>query len=160
MAGSRTQRARRGAWWATRIAALCPALSVLFGVLFAALVMCLGPAAHGTGGMTDSSLPAVTSVASFTSLTPGVAAQHHVRSAHPHTAETVARRSACPDGDRCCDPVSRGVRAVLSAPAQPHPAVLPRMPAAAMAEAPPPSASGLPPSGTASDLHVLQVQRT
>ncbi|WP_329566090.1 hypothetical protein [Streptomyces sp. NBC_01361] len=49
---------------------------------------------------------------------------------------------------------------MLSAPAQPHPAVLPRTPAAAMAEAPPPSTSGLPPSGTAPDLHVLQVQRT
>ncbi|MFE5022685.1 hypothetical protein ACFRAO_04935 [Streptomyces sp. NPDC056656] len=150
MTGSRTQRAGRGAWWATRIAALCPALSVLL----AALVMCLGPAVHGTDGMADGSLPTVTSVKA------GSATQHHAQSAHPHLVETVARRGDCPAGDRCCDPVSRGVRAVLSAPAQPHSAVLPRMPAAAMPDAPPPSPAGLPPSGTAPDLHVLQIQRT
>ncbi|GAA1262529.1 MULTISPECIES: hypothetical protein [Streptomyces] len=150
MTGSRTQRAGRGAWWATRIAALCPALSVLL----AALVMCLGPAAHGTDGTADGSLPTVTSVAA------GSATQHHARSAYPAAVETVARRGDCPAGDRCCDPASRGVRAVLSAPAQPHPAVLPRMPAATMPDAPPPSPSGLPPSGTAPDLHVLQIQRT
>ncbi|MCX5084795.1 hypothetical protein [Streptomyces sp. NBC_00401] len=150
MTGSRTQCAGRGAWWATRIAALCPAL----GVLLAALVMCLGPAAHGTDSTADGSLPTVTSV------TAGSATQHHVRSAQPHAAETVARRGDCPAGDRCCDPASRGVRAVLSAPAQPHAAVLPRMPAAAMPDAPPPAPSGLPPSGTAPDLHVLQIQRT
>ncbi|WP_405655930.1 hypothetical protein OG581_46355 [Streptomyces sp. NBC_01386] len=150
MTGSRTQRAGRGAWRATRIAALCPALSVLL----AALVMCLGPAAHGTDGTADGSLPTVTSVAA------GSATQHHARSAYPATVETVARRGDCPAGDRCCDPASRGVRAVLSAPAQPHPAVLPRMPAAAMPDAPPPSPSGLAPSGTAPDLHVLQIQRT
>ncbi|RFC70145.1 hypothetical protein [Streptomyces sp. AcE210] len=150
MTGSGTQRARRGAWWATRIAALCPALSVLL----AALVMCLGPAAHGTDGTADGSLPTVTSVAA------GSATRHHVQSAQAHAAETVARRGDYPAGDRCCDPVSRGVRAVLSAPAQPHAATLPRMPAAAMPDAPPPSPSGLPPSGTAPDLHVLQIQRT
>ncbi|MGW6140640.1 hypothetical protein ACWFRM_27865 [Streptomyces sp. NPDC055144] len=150
MTGSRTQRAGRGAWWATRIAALCPALSVLL----AALVMCLGPAAHGTDGMADGSLPTATSV------TAGSATQPHAQSAQPHTVETVARRGDCPAGDRCCDPVSRGVRAVLSAPAQPHSAVLPRVPAAATPDAPPPSLSGLPPSGTAPDLHVLQIQRT
>jgi hypothetical protein len=150
MTRSRTQRAGRGAWWATRIAALCPALSVLL----AALVMCLGPAAHGTEDMADGPLPTVTSV------TAGSATQHHAQSAQPHAAETVARRGDCPAGDRCCDPASRGVRAVLSAPAQPHSAVLPRMPAAAMPDAPPPCPSGLPPSGTAPDLHVLQIQRT
>ncbi|MFF1688288.1 MULTISPECIES: hypothetical protein [unclassified Streptomyces] len=150
MTGSRTQRARRGAWWATRVAALCPAL----GVLLAALVMCLGPAAHGTDGATDSSPPAVASATAVTST------QHHVQSAHPDVVETVARRSDCPAGDTCCDPVSRGVRAVLSAPAQPHSAVLPRIPAAAMPDPPPPGPAGLPPAGTAPDLHVLQVQRT
>ncbi|MFE7012895.1 hypothetical protein ACFVAQ_20775 [Streptomyces sp. NPDC057651] len=150
MTGSRARRARRGAWRATRIAALCPALSVLL----AALVMCLGPAAHGTDGTADGSLPPVASVAA------GSATPHHMRSAQPHAVETVAHRGDCPAGDRCCDPASRGVRAVLSAPAQPHPAVLPRMPAAAMPDAPPPGLSGLPPSCTAPDLHVLQIQRT
>ncbi|MFG3364130.1 hypothetical protein ACIPWY_06730 [Streptomyces sp. NPDC090032] len=147
MTGSRTQRARRGAWWATRVAALCPAL----GMLLAALVMCLGPAAHGA----DGSPPAVASATAVTST------QHHMQSStHPDGVETVARRSDCPAGDTCCDPVSRGVRAVLSAPAQPHSAVLPRIPAAAMPDPPPPGPAGLPPAVTATDLHVLQVQRT
>ncbi|MFB7992779.1 hypothetical protein ACFC4G_08100 [Streptomyces sp. NPDC056002] len=150
MTGSRTQRARRGAWWATRIAALCPALSVLL----AALVMCLGPAAHGADGMADGTLPTASSV------TAGGAAHHHAQSVYPHAVETVARRGDCPAGDRCCDPASRGVRAVLSAPVQPHSAVLPRMPAAARPEIPPQGPSGVPPSGTAPDLHVLQIQRT
>jgi hypothetical protein len=122
--------------------ALCPALAVLF----AALVMCLGYAAHGadapaTGPMTTMSATAVQANTSAT-----------------HHAKTIAHPAGCPAGDVCCDPVAHGVRAVRAATDQPLHAVLPRTLSLPRADAPA-RFPGLPPVRGAADLYVLQVQR-
>ncbi|WP_405613432.1 hypothetical protein [Streptomyces sp. NBC_00076] len=141
---SRTQRRRRDAWWATPIAALCPALAALL----TALVMCLGSPAHETSGHASA---APSMAAMITAKTPaGSWPTHHVvASAHP---------GDCHSGDERCAQSAHGGRAVLPAAPQPLPVVLPRVPSlaapAASARAPGPS-----PTRSAPGLHVLQVQR-
>ena len=141
--GSRTQETTRGAWWTTRIAALGPALVVLL----AALVVCLGYAAH------DDSSPAAASMTTVaaTANPAGIPADHH--------ATAVAHRTGCPAGDMCCGPASDGLRAVLIAPAQPLQAILPRTPD--LPTQPDPLVLSAEPvtTGRTPDLHVLQVQR-
>jgi hypothetical protein len=140
---SRIQRRRRGAWRTTPVAALCPALALLF----AALVMCLGYVAHGTSDQVAA--PMTTMSATTAPTTPS--ATHHVKAiAHP---------ADCPAGDVCCDPVAHGVRAVFAAPTQPLPAILPRIPSLPRPDTPSCSLRP-PPTRGAPDLHVLQVQRT
>ncbi|ALV38605.1 hypothetical protein [Streptomyces sp. CdTB01] len=138
---SRRQSRTRRAWRTTRLAALCPALAVLL----AALVICLGSLAHATS---DPAAAPMTTV-STTTVSP---ADHH--------ASAVAGSANCPAGDMCCAPAADGVHAVLAAPVQPMPVLLPRMP-----DIPgPPDSAPLrtepPPTADAPDLHVLQVQRT
>ncbi|QQM47428.1 hypothetical protein [Streptomyces liliifuscus] len=140
---SRTQRRHRGAWWTTPVAALCPALAVLL----AALVMCLGYAAHNASD--QAAAPMATMSATAAQTTPS--ATHHVK--------VIAHQADCPAGDVCCDPVAHGVRAVLAAPTQPPPAILPPMPSPPRSDTPSCS-TDLPPTRGAPDLHVLQVQRT
>ncbi|MGW0476316.1 hypothetical protein [Streptomyces coeruleorubidus] len=142
--GSRTQDTARGTRWTTRIAALCPALAVLL----AALVVCLGFVGHGQSALSAAS----TTTVSTTAVLTGAPAGHH-----PTTA---AHPSDCQPGDACCRAAADGVRAVLAAPAQPLPAILPhapeipRQPDTARLTAEP------TPVCRAPDLHVLQVQRT
>ncbi|MGW9028095.1 hypothetical protein ACWGQ5_28845 [Streptomyces sp. NPDC055722] len=140
---SRTQRRRSGAWWTTPIAALCPALAVLF----TALVMCLGFVAHDSGEQATAP------------MTTMAAAPLPADAPDQHQAMPAAHPADCPFGSACCDPAIHDVRAVMALPAQPVPAVLPRMPDLPRPDAP--SSSGvLDPPGSDPDLHVLQVQRT
>ncbi|MEV7069114.1 hypothetical protein AB0N97_41155 [Streptomyces collinus] len=142
--GSRPRDTARGTHWTTRIAALCPALAVLL----AALVICLGFAGHGQSAPAAAS----TTTASTTAVLTGAPAEHHTT--------TAAHPSDCRPGDTCCRAAADGVRAVLAAPTQPLPAILPRTP-----EIPrQPDTARLTAEPTpvcrAPDLHVLQVQRT
>jgi hypothetical protein len=123
--------------------ALCPALSVLF----AALLMCLGYTAHGT----DAPAAALVTTMSATAAKTHTSATHHVA--------TIAHPADCPAGDVCCDPVAHGVRAVRTAPAEPLPAIPPRLQSLVGPDTPA-RIPGLPPSQGAPDLHVLQVLRT
>jgi hypothetical protein len=139
----------RAAWRPTRIAALCRALLVLL----AALVMCLGSVSHGAGEPVGASVSAGGPRGPMSvDAAPG-----HVPT--PHHGPAGAHPADCPQGDVCCGPAADRARAVLAAPVQPMPAVLPRMP-----NTPTPGISspcaGPAPSGRAPDLHVLQVQRT
>ncbi|WP_329333901.1 hypothetical protein OG252_04550 [Streptomyces sp. NBC_01352] len=140
--GSRRQDTTRGAWWTTRIAPLCPALVVLL----AALVACLGFAAHA-----DSSQAASTTL-SASAIPTAAPADHHT--------PAVAHPADCPAGDMCCRAAVNGMRAVLVAPAQPVHAILPRTPD--VPGQPDTSACSTEPipTGRAPDLHILQVQRT
>lgn len=142
--GSRTGDTARGTRWTARIAALCPALAVLL----ASLVICLGFVGHDQSALSAAS----TTTVSTTAVLTGAPAEHH-----PTTA---AHPSDCQPGDVCCRATADGVRAVLAAPAQPLPAILPRTP-----EIPrQPDATRLAgepaPVCRTPDLHVLQVQRT
>ncbi|WP_406464816.1 hypothetical protein OH768_53030 [Streptomyces sp. NBC_01622] len=140
---SRPQHSRaHGAWQTTRTVALCPALAVLF----AALVMCLGSMAHGADAPAAVPMTAMSATAVQANT-----------SATPH-AKTIVHPADCPAGDVCCDPVAHGVRAVRTAPAEPLPAILPRMQSLSGPDIPA-SFPGLPPARGAPDLHVLQVQR-
>ncbi|MPY62565.1 hypothetical protein [Streptomyces spongiae] len=127
---SQAEHTTSGAWGSTRIVALCSALLVLL----ATLVMCLGSVSHGDSGPVGTWMTST---------------HHGTTGAHP---------ADCPYGDVCCGPSTDGVRAVLAAPVQPVPAVLPRMP-----RLPAPGASSRcaepTPAGRSPDLHVLQVQR-
>ncbi|MPY52176.1 hypothetical protein [Streptomyces acidicola] len=76
-----------------------------------------------------------------------------------HHATTGAHPADCPYGDVCCGPAADGVRAVLAAPVQPVPAVLPSMPSVPTPGIPSRCAEPAP-TCRAPDLHVLQVQRT
>ncbi len=144
MGSSRTQGTTRGAWRTTRTAALGPALVLLL----AALVACLGFAAHA-----DSSQPA----ASMTTVSaPAIPAADPA----DHHAALVAHPADCPAGDVCCVPAGDRVRAVLVAPAQPPHALLPRTPDLPRQPDTLPPATEPVPTGRAPDLHVLQVQRT
>ncbi|MEU5531728.1 hypothetical protein [Streptomyces sp. NPDC020362] len=140
---SRPQYRPSDAWRTTRTAALCPALAVLLTML----VICLGAAAHAAS---DLAAAPMTSMAA--TQTP---------SGHPaeHCTVTATQPGDVPGGDMCCAQEAHGVRAVLPTPAQPAPAVLPRIPSN-----PGPAALtcslGLTPTRGAPDLHVLQVQRT
>ncbi|MBC9723917.1 hypothetical protein [Streptomyces sp. TRM68367] len=143
--GSRTQHTARGTRRTTRIAALCPALAVLL----AALVICLGFLAHG---QRDAPVTASTTTMSATAVPTGTPAEHH--------ASTAAHPSDCLPGDVCCSPAADGVRAVPAAPAQPLPAVLPRLPDLPRQLNTPSRFADPAPTCRAPDLHVLQVQRT
>ncbi|WP_330324563.1 hypothetical protein [Streptomyces pseudovenezuelae] len=135
----------RGAWRAAQIAALCPALAVLF----ATLVMCLGFATHAGS---DGHAAAMTSLSARAAVAAGTPAEHRsVPTAHP---------GGCPAGDVCCAPAAHGVGGVPAAPVQPLPAILPRMPHLPMRQDGPAFLAQAPPTGGAPDLHVLQVQRT
>ncbi|MEV6174100.1 hypothetical protein AB0L99_38535 [Streptomyces sp. NPDC051954] len=142
--GSRTPHRPRGTRWTTRIAALCPALTVLL----AALVICLGPTAHAQSDPATGSMTTVSAAATLTD-TP---AEHH--------APAFAHPADCHPGDACCHRAADGVRAVLATPVQYLPAILPRMPD--LPRQPDTSSrTGVPaPTCRAPDLHVLQVQRT
>ncbi|QUW83938.1 hypothetical protein SMIR_36205 [Streptomyces mirabilis] len=141
---SRTQHTARGAWRTTHTAALCPALAVLL----AALVICLGPAAHAASG---DHVTAMTGV-SHAQIQTGSPAEHHVMpAAHP---------GGCPSGDVCCSPAVHGAAAVLAAPVHSLPVLLPRMPSVPRRQAGPTLLAKPPPASSAPDLHVLQVQRT
>ncbi|MFE9110505.1 hypothetical protein ACFYN9_12855 [Streptomyces collinus] len=142
--GSRTRDTARGTRWTTRIAALCPALAVLL----AALVICLGFVGHGQSTLSAASTTTVSATAGVT----GAPAEHH-----PTTA---AHPSDCQPGDVCCRAVADGVRAVVAAPAQPLPAILPRTPEIPRQPDTARLAAEAPPVCRAPDLHVLQVQRT
>jgi hypothetical protein len=122
--------------------ALCPALAVLF----AALVMCLGSMTHSA----ESPAAAPMTTMSATAAQTHTSATHH--------ATTIAHPADCPAGDMCCDPVAQGVRAVRIAPAQPLSAILPRVQGLPRPDTPARS-PGLPPTRSAPNLHVLQVQR-
>jgi hypothetical protein len=149
MMSGRTQHTTRGAWRTTRIAALCPALVVLL----AALVMCVGAAAHTDSGAHTTSTTTVMTGVSHAQMRPGGSpAEHH--------AMPVAHPGGCPSGDMCCSPAVHGAAAVLAAPAHPLPVVLPRMPSLPRRQAGPTLLAQPPPAGEAPDLHVLQVQRT
>nr|WP_258404854.1 hypothetical protein [Streptomyces sp. F12] len=143
MSSRTTQRRHRGAWWTTPVAALCPALAVLL----AALVMCLGYTAHNASD--QAAAPMTTMSATAAQTTPS--ATHHVKA--------IAHQADCPAGDVCCNPVAHGVRAVLAAPTQPPPTILPRTPSPPRPDTPLCSTES-PPTRGAPDLHVLQVQRT
>ncbi|MEV0634520.1 hypothetical protein AB0I77_06015 [Streptomyces sp. NPDC050619] len=130
------------AWWTPRTAALCPALAVLL----AALVMCLGYAAHGGTGGQAAAMTGVSAV------------QMPAGSAQEHRAEPAAHHHDCPAGDQCCAPAAHGVRTVIT-PLRLLPAVPPDMPNSAGQPGSPPLCTGPPPTGSAPDLHVLQVQR-
>lgn len=143
--GSRRQHTARGTRWTTRIAALCPALAVLL----AALVICLGFLAHG---QSDAPAIASTTTMSATAIPTGTPVEHH--------ATTAAHPSGCLPDDVCCSPAADGVRAVPAAPAQPLPAVLPRMPDIPKQLDTPSRFADPAPTCRAPDLHVLQVQRT
>ncbi|MFF3875204.1 hypothetical protein [Streptomyces sp. NPDC001978] len=141
---SRTQRRRRAAWWTTPVAALCPALALLL----AALVMCLGYAAHDSGEQAAAPMTAM----SVAQQPTGIPAQHQ--------ALPVAHSVDCPSHDMCCGSAIHDIRTVLTAPAQPLPSAnLPRIPSI-LRPAPPACSADPPPTGGAPDLHVLQVQRT
>ncbi|WP_328690214.1 hypothetical protein OHA74_13650 [Streptomyces phaeochromogenes] len=142
--GSRTQHTARGTRWTTRIAAFCPALAVLL----AALVICLGSVAHGQSAPDTASMTTM----SATAVPTGTPAEHH--------AATSAHPSGCLPGDVCCRPATDSAQAVLAAPAQPHPAVLPRTPDLPGPPDTPLTSTGPAPTCRAPDLHVLQVQRT
>ncbi|MFL5994952.1 MAG: hypothetical protein ACJ736_11685 [Streptomyces sp.] len=135
----------RRAWRTTRIAAPCPALAVLF----VALLVCLGFAAHADSG---DHAAAMTSLSARAAVAAGTPAEHgSVPTTHP---------GGCPAGDACCAPAVHGVGGVLAAPAQPLPAILPRMPHLPTRQDGPAFLAQAPPTGGAPDLHVLQVQRT
>lgn len=138
---NRRQFRPRGAWWTTRPAALCPALAVLL----AALVVCLGPLAHAT------SAPAAAPATTMSAMAVSPA---------DHETKTVTQPADCPDGDTCCAPAAHGVHAVLAAPVQPLPVLLPRMPDLPGPPDSAPRRTEPPPATGAPDLHVLQVQRT
>ncbi|MFI1721946.1 hypothetical protein [Streptomyces sp. NPDC020489] len=142
--GSRTQNTTREAWQTTRTAALWPALVVLL----AALVACLGFAAHADSSQAAASMTMVSAPA----IPAAAPADHH--------AASVAHPADCPAGDVCCVPAGDRVRAVLVAPAQPLHAILPRTPD--LPSQPDTTARSTEPvlTGRAPDLHVLQVQRT
>ena len=128
-------------WRTTRLVALCPALAVLL----AALVICLGSLPHATSDPAD--VPMTTM--SATAATPA-----------DHPTKAVTHQADCHAGDTCCTPAAQGVQAVLAAPVQPQPVLLPRTPDL---PGPPDSAprhTEPPPTACAPDLHVLQVQRT
>ncbi|MFJ3620653.1 hypothetical protein ACIPSH_21210 [Streptomyces iakyrus] len=141
--GSRTQHTARGTRRTTRIAALCPALAVLL----AGLVICLGLVGHGQS----------TATVSMTTMS-DTAVPTDMPAEHPATM--AAHQSSCLPGDVCCRPASDGVRAVLAAPAQPLPAILPRMPDLPRQPDTARHAAQPAPACRAPDLHVLQVQRT
>ncbi|MER6087456.1 hypothetical protein [Streptomyces bluensis] len=146
---SQAEHTTREAWWPTRIAALCPALLVLL----ATLVICLGSVSHGDSG------PAGTTMTWMGPMTPASVDALPAGAPTSHHGTTGAHSADCPYGDVCCGPAADGVRAVLAAPAQPVPVVLPSMP-----NTPAPGISSRcaepPPTGRSPDLHVLQVQRT
>ncbi|MEV6589666.1 hypothetical protein [Streptomyces acidicola] len=146
---SQAQHTTRDAWRPTRLAALCPALLVLLTTL----VMCLGSVSHGDSGPAGTTTTSMGPMAttSVDALPAGAPTSHHgTTGAHP---------ADCPYDDVCCGPAADGVRAVLAAPVQPVPAVLPSMPSV-----PAPGIASRcaepAPTGRAPDLHVLQVQRT
>ncbi|MEU9542736.1 MULTISPECIES: hypothetical protein [Streptomyces] len=145
---SRTQHTARGAWRTTHIAALCPALAVLL----AALVICLGPAAHAASGDRATSTTAAMTGVFHAQMQTGSPAEHHTM--------PVAHPGGCPAGDVCCSPAVHGAAAVLAAPVHPLPVLLPRMPSLPRREAGPTLLAKPPPADSAPDLHVLQVQRT
>lgn len=141
--GSRTHDTTRRAWWNTRLAALCPALVVLL----AALVVCLGYAAHGDSAPVAS----MTTVSTTATPTAAPAGHHLATAAHP---------ADCPPGDVCCGAVGDSARAVLVAPAQLSQAILPRMPDLPRQPDTPTGPPEAAQADHAPDLHVLQVQRT
>ncbi|MDT9698079.1 hypothetical protein [Streptomyces sp. P17] len=143
--GRRTQHTAREARWTTRIAGLCAALAALL----AALVICLGPVAHGQSAQATASMATMSAAAAPTDIP----AEHHTTTAAPP--------SDCPSGDDvCCRPAADGVRALLAAPAQPLTAILPRVADLPRQPDTPAQSTGPAPVCLAPDLHVLQVQRT
>lgn len=143
---SRRQHTTRAAWPTTPAARLCSALAVVLAALVVCLA-CVSPAhsASGTASMTTVSAEA---------LPEGTSAERH------GTPSAAAHSADCPSGDVCCGSATDSVRAVLAAPAQPLPAVLPRSPD--IPQQPDAASRAIPPAPTARapDLHVLQVQRT
>ncbi|WP_329295866.1 hypothetical protein [Streptomyces pseudovenezuelae] len=137
---SHRQNRTHDAWRTTRLAALLPALAVLL----AALVICLGALTHATSD------PAATPTTTL-SVTMQSAGHHSSAIAHP---------ADCPAGDMCCTPGAHGVHAVLAAPVQPLPVLLPRTPDLPRPPDSTPCHTKPPPTAGAPDLHVLQVQRT
>ncbi|MFE9608015.1 hypothetical protein [Streptomyces sp. NPDC006012] len=150
--GRRAQSARRttrGQWWTTRAAALCPVLAVLL----AALVVCLGSTAHAGSGEHVSAVSGV----SGTQMQTGVSGTQ-MPTGDPTVHHTVS--TDCPPGGECCAPAVHEARRILAAPSHPLPVLLPRSPDV---QKPPGTATYLaqaPPTATAPDLHVLQVQRS
>lgn len=138
------QRRSRRVWWTTRAAVLCPALTVLL----AALMVCLGYAAHGGNG---DHAAAMTSVSGMQTPT-GNPGEHH--------ALPAAHAGDCPSGGTCCAPAVHDVRVILAAPSHPLPVLLPRMPDLPRQPGTTRFFANAPPAGAAPDLHVLQVQRT
>ena len=143
---SQRQHTTRAASRTTRATGFCSALAVVLAALVVCLA-CVAPAngASGTASMTTMSAEAIPEGASTE--------QHGAPSAAAHSTD-------CPSGDTCCGSATDGVRAILAAPAQPLPAVLPRMPD--LPQQPDAASRSIPPTPTARapDLHVLQVQRT
>ncbi|GGN89320.1 hypothetical protein GCM10011579_084080 [Streptomyces albiflavescens] len=135
-----TQHRPRGARQNTPLTVFCAALTVLF----AAVVLCLGPMAH-TGVAGTAAAPMATMSTTE----------------QPAQKQTVAvtHQADCPVGDVCCGLAIHAVRAVPVAPAQPLPATLPCIPSLPRPHDTSCSAHS-PPTGGAPDLHVLQVQRT
>jgi hypothetical protein len=137
----RSQSSTRAAWRTTRLAALCPALTVLLTLL----VICLGTGTHAAA---DPAAGPMTSM-SATTVTP----------ADP-SAKVAAHPADCPDDDMCCHAAAQGVHAVLAAPVHPLPVLLPRLPDLPGPPDGTPRRAEPPPTTGAPDLHVLQVQRT
>ncbi|WP_086841584.1 hypothetical protein [Streptomyces coeruleofuscus] len=141
------QRRPRGAWWTTWARALCPALAVLL----AAVVMCLEAAEHGDSRDRTALLATMTD-ASGLPVPAGHPAEHH--------ANPAVHLGDCPTGDVCCATAVHAAAAVLAAPVQPMPAILPRMPDLPRRQGDPGLLAQPPPATGAPDLHVLQVLRT
>ncbi|MEU5112884.1 hypothetical protein AB0G64_15420 [Streptomyces longwoodensis] len=116
-------------------------------VLLAAVVACLGFAAHAESSQAAPSMTTVSAPA----IPAAAPADHH--------AASVAHLADCPAGDVCCVPAGDRVRAVLVAPAQPLHAILPLSDLPRQPDTSPLSTEPVS-TGRAPDLHVLQVQRT
>ncbi|ELS56451.1 hypothetical protein STVIR_2549 [Streptomyces viridochromogenes Tue57] len=117
-------------------------------MLLAALVICLGVVGHG------QSTPAAdsTTTVSTTGVLTGTPSEDHTT--------TAAHPTDCQPGDACCRASADGVRAVLAAPTQPLPAILPRTPEIPRQPDIARLAAEPTPVCLAPDLHLLQVQRT
>lgn len=152
---SQAEYTTRAAWRPTRSATLCSALLVLLATLVVSLVSVSVSVSvsHGAGG------PVGASAASREPMGPtpvdAVPADFPTR----HHGPTDAHSVGCPYGDVCCAPAADRARAPLAVPGRPMPALLSRVPN--------PPGQGISsrcadpaPSGSAPDLHVLQVQRT
>ncbi|WP_189712724.1 hypothetical protein [Streptomyces phaeofaciens] len=149
------QRGDRGAWGATRTAALLPALAVLLG----ALLMCLGHGTHGVVALHSAPTAVTVSPKQPTAVTVPAGRPTADGTAAHHGGRTVFR-GVCPAGGSCCVPAVHAGGAVLAAPVPTAPALLRRVPGPPTPPDTPALPTGRPPPGAAPDLHVLQVQRT